>query len=281
MQQQTGHEGFAMGRCVQAAATVTSIAEGLAMVAGALAELPAVSARCLPELERGRVAAILADGWNLAAFTPTGAAVLSVLDAGGASIEVIGGVPASWGQGRRGDATPTVPTSATLSVGNVETVEGRGAEGEGCEGEGCETEGGEGTAGRGDGGDTSLDRATSHGAVRAARGAPPGRRIAAMGLVPGPDGAMIRMSCGLVLQLPAAAITDPVAVAPMLAWHAAMHAAERRGLPAPPRLAAAIDELDVEFGIPPRPAGRVAWARELADRVAQELGLAPRSMALA
>jgi hypothetical protein len=102
-----------------------------------------------------------------------------------------------------------------------------------------------------------------------------------MGLVPGPDGAMIRMSCGLVLQLPAAAITDPIVVAPMLAWHAAMHAAERRGLPAPPRLAAAIDELDHEFMIPPRPAGRAQWAAGLAARVAEELGLAPPQTALA
>jgi hypothetical protein len=262
MQYDAGHEEHEMGRGAQAAAPVAGIAEGLALVAGALAELPAVHATCLPELERGRVAAILVDGWNLAAFTPTGAVLLSVLDAGGASIELVGGVPASWGQGRRGDA-------GASHTGN----EGAGAEGRGAEGD----------EGEGDGGgrDTSLDRATSHGAVRAAWGAPPGRRIAAMGLVPGPDGAMIRMSCGLVLQLPAEAITDPVVVAPTLAWHAAMHAAERRGLPAPPYLAAAIDELELAFGIPPRPAGRVAWANELAARVDAELGLAPRAVALA
>jgi hypothetical protein len=122
---------------------------------------------------------------------------------------------------------------------------------------------------------------TSHGAVRAALGAPPGRRIAAMGLVPGPDGTLIRMSCGLVLRLPAAALTNALDVAHMLAWHAAMHAAERRGLPATPQVAAAIDHLDFEFDVPRRPAGRIAWASELAARVAEELGLAPASVPVA
>jgi hypothetical protein len=102
-----------------------------------------------------------------------------------------------------------------------------------------------------------------------------------MGLVPGPDGTLIRMSCGLVLRLPAAGIVDPICVAHMLAWHAAMHAAERRGLPATRQLAAAIDELDVEFGIPRRPGDRVPWAGVLAARVAEELGLVPRQVPIA
>lgn len=133
---------------------------------------------------------------------------------------------------------------------------------------GIEDEGNPGGAG-----DASIPRATSHGAVRAAWGAPPGRRIAAMGLVPGPDGELLRMSCGLVLRLPAAAIMDPMQVAPLLAWHAAMHAAERHGLPAPARLAAAIEGLRLAEGVPRRPAGRVAWAGALAARVAHELAL--------
>ena len=266
MMNSTGHGEPEAGRGPRAVAAASAVAEGLALVAGALAELPAVQANCLPELERGRVAAVLSDGWNLAAFTPTGAVLLSVLDAGGASIEVVGGVPATWGQGRRG---------LGARLGGFEG-EGRGAEGnrgvaaEGSRGD--EGEGSRGDEGIGDAGDVHVPRATSHGAVRAALGAPPGRRIAAMGLVPGPDGMLIRMSCGLVLRLPAAALVEPVEVARILAWHAAMHAAERRGLPATPQLAAAIDELDVELSIPDRPSGRVAWASALAARVASELG---------
>jgi hypothetical protein len=102
-----------------------------------------------------------------------------------------------------------------------------------------------------------------------------------MGLVPGPDGALIRMSCGLVLRLPAAALTDAYDVASILAWHAAMHAAERRGLPATPQLAAAIGHLDYEFEIPRRPAGRIAWATALAARVAAELGRGPAAIPVA
>lgn len=260
-----GHSGAGSG--LQA----VDVAEGLALVAGALAELPAVQAKCLPELERGQVEARLADGWNLAAFTPTGAVLLSVLDAGGASIEVMGGVPATWGRGRRGEA-----------MGIAEGTEGEGnegTEGEGIEGEG--SEGNEGEGQHGDVGDTNVPRATSHGAVRAAWGAPPGRRIAAMGMVPGPDGEMLRMSCGLILRLPAAAVDEPVDVAPVLAWHAAMHAAERRGLPASPQLAAAIDDLDRAFDIPRRPGDRVAWASALARRVAEELEVGVEGAALA
>lgn len=82
-------------------AAAAGLVEGLATFAGAVAELPAVRATCLPELERGRVSRVLVDGWNLAAFTPTGTLLLSVLDAGGASIELVGGVSATWGRGRR------------------------------------------------------------------------------------------------------------------------------------------------------------------------------------
>jgi hypothetical protein len=212
-------------------AGAAGVVEGIARFAGSVVELPAVQARCLPADERGRLADCLADAWNLAAFTETGAVLLSVLDAGGATIELVEGVDGE-GRGRGGS---------------------RGDEG-------------------GEGG--SLSRATSHGATAAAWGAPPGRRVAAMGLVPGPGGTVLRMSVGLVLRLPTGAITDPVRVAALLAWHAALHAAERRGMPCDGTLAAGLDAAATRLEMPRGPRGRVAWARGCAERVVAELALA-------
>ena len=93
-----------VNRGVSAAATdgataeVGSVVEGLATFAGAIAALPAVRSTSLADVERCRVSAVLADGWNLAAFTPTGALVLEVVDAAGARIEVAGGLPGGGGR---------------------------------------------------------------------------------------------------------------------------------------------------------------------------------------
>jgi hypothetical protein len=95
-----------------------------------------------------------------------------------------------------------------------------------------------------------------------------------MGLVPGPGGTVLRMSVGLVLRLPTDAIQDPVRVAPLLAWHAALHAAERRGMPCDDALAAALDQAAARLDMPRGPRGRVAWARGCAERVVAELALA-------
>lgn len=113
---------------------------------------------------------------------------------------------------------------------------------------------------------------TSHGTTRAVRGAPPGRRVAAMGLVPGPSGTVVQMSVGLVLRLPAGAIGDAFDIARTLSWHAAMHAAERSRMPAGPSLAAALERVARELEMPAGLRGRVAWAGHIADRVAAELG---------
>jgi hypothetical protein len=93
-----------------------------------------------------------------------------------------------------------------------------------------------------------------------------------MGLVPAPGGGLLRASCGLVLRLPAASIDAPLRVAAMLSFHAAMYAAERRSLPAAGELAAALDQLELELGLPRRPRERVAWADWVVDRVVEELG---------
>jgi hypothetical protein len=200
--------------------SAASVVAGLATFAGAVVELPAVRTASLVDVEqRGRVAAVLADGWNLAAFTPSGALVLDVLDAAGARIELLGG-----GSGASGGEV----RSGVASHGNA--------------------------------------------SAPAAWGAPPGRRIAAMGLVPGPGGGVIRASCGLVLRLPATALVAPDETAVVLAWHAAMHAAERRAMPAPPRLSDALDLVEVRLGLPRAPRGRVAWATGVALRVVDELG---------
>ncbi len=222
-----------------AGAGIASVVEGLAAFAGAFAALPAVRSTSLADVERCRVSEVLEDGWNLAAFTPTGALVLEVVDAAGARIEVAGGLPGAWGRVRGG---------------------------EGVEG----TEGAEGR--RAQGGDRRIQRATSHGAVRAAWGAPPGRRVAAMGMLPAPGGGQVRASCGLVLRLPAAAVDTPLRVAAMLVFHAAMYAAERRVLPAEGELGSVLDRLELELGVPRSPRGRVAWADWIVDRVVEELG---------
>lgn len=226
-----------------------SVADGLAAFAGAFAALPAVRATSLAEVERCRVSAVLADGWNLAAFTPTGALVLEVVDAAGGRIEVAGGMSDGWGRVRHGEGS--------AGVAGIEGAAGRGDEGI------------EGLGGRRD---ERLSRATSHGAVRAAWGAPPGRRVAVMGMMPGPGGGMVRASCGLALLLPAAAIDTPLRVAAMLSFHAAMYAAERRTLPSDGALAVALDQLELELGIPRGPRGRVAWADQVVDRIVEELG---------
>jgi hypothetical protein len=83
---------------------------------------------------------------------------------------------------------------------------------------------------------------------------------------------VIRASCGLVLRLPATALVAPDETAVVLAWHAAMHAAERRAMPAPPRLSDALDLVEVRLGLPRAPRGRVAWATGVALRVVDELG---------
>lgn len=228
-----------------ATARIGSVVEGLAAFAGAFAALPAVRSTSLADVEQGRVSAVLEDGWNLAAFTPTGALVLEVVDAAGARIEVAGGMPGAWGRVR-----------GTAREAGVEGVEG--------------VEGAEGRRARGD--DRRMQRATSHGAIRAAWGTPPGRRVAAMVMVPGPGGGLVRASCGLVLRLPAAAVDTPLRVAAMLTFHAAMYAAERAALPADGMLAVALDHLDLELGIPRSPRERVAWADSIVDRVVEELG---------
>lgn len=246
-----GRIGRRDGDAAASAVGIAELVDGIARVAGALAELPAVAVRCLPEGERERVATSLAAGWDLAAFTPTGAALMQVLDAGGARIEVVADRAGERRRGAGGEG--------------IEGIEGA----EGTEG----NEGNEGTHGDATRGDAGFPRATSHGATRAARGAPPGRRVAAMGLVPGPSGALVQMSVGLVLRLPVSALADAVEVARTLAWHAAMHAAERMRMPAEPVLAASLAALDAEYAVPPGPRGRVAWATELADRVLAELGI--------
>lgn len=210
------------------AAGAVAVVDGIARFAAVAAELPAARAGSLGD-DEGRVAELLARGWDLAAFTPTGALLLEVLDAAGARVEVVQGASATWG--RRRGAYP-----------------GSGGEGE-------------------------LSRASSHAPAVAAWGAPPGRRVTAMGLVPGPDGDLLRASCGLVLRLPAAAVDGVVRVAWMLAWHAAMHAAERRVLPADGRLAGALEALALEVGIPRALRERVAWADALASQVVTEIGL--------
>jgi hypothetical protein len=127
-----------------------------------------------------------------------------------------------------------------------------------------------------------ISRSNSHGAIPAAAwGPPPGRRVAAMGLVPGPDGALLRMSVGLILRLPASAVGDAVSVAHLLAWHAAMHAAERRSMPATGELAAALERVDHALAMPRGPGGRVAWGRACAEQVLRELGCQLGAPALA
>ncbi len=213
------------------AAGAAAVADGIARFGAVVAELPAARSEALGDAEEGRIAELLARGWDLAAFTPTGALVLEVLDAAGARVELVPGVPADWGRRRVQPARP----------------------------------GGEG--------DPFHER-TSHAQAVAAWGAPPGRRVSAMAMVPGPDGDLLRASCGLVLRLPAAAVDGVVRVAWMLAWHAAMHAAERRAMPAGGRLAAALDEVALELDLPRTLRGRVAWADEVAARVVAEIGLA-------
>ncbi|MCW2926233.1 MAG: hypothetical protein JWM86_201 [Thermoleophilia bacterium] len=226
-----------MGRSETHGTGVEGLVEGIARFAGAVVELPSVAVPCLPEGERDRVATRIAAGWDLAAFTSTGEVLLQVLDAGGARIEVV------------------------VAGGAVATREAEGAEG---------------TEGNRDGeqrGGADFPRATtSHGAIRAARGTPPGRRVAAMGLVPGPSGTVVQMSVGLILRLPATAIGDAFDIARTLAWHAAMHAAERIRMPAEPRLAAALEHVARELEMPRGMQGRVAWATRIADQVAEELG---------
>lgn len=209
-------------------AGAAALVDGLARFAASIVEVPASGATSLEDAEGGRATELLGQAWDLAAFTPTGALVLEVLEAAGARIELVGGVPATWGRRRR-----------------------RRMEGEG-----------------------EFRPVSSHAPAVAAWGAPPGRRVTAMGMVPGPDGDLLRASCGLVLRLPVAAIDDVVRVAWMLAWHAAMHAAERRAMPAHGRLAAALDAVDLECAIPRAIRQRVAWADRIAARVVEQVGIA-------
>lgn len=237
--------------------------EGLARVAAAWAELPARRAGVLP-VDEGRAAATLAAGWDLLAFSPTGELLVELLEAAGARVELVQGVPATWGRGRR---------RGRGRGGATAGGEARGVGG--ALGGGPQREGGEGV---GDG--TPIPRATSHGPTAAAWGAPPGRRVAAMGVVPGPDGAMVRASCALVLRLPQQALDRADRVAWILAFHGAMHAAERRSLPSPPRLAASLEGLFAAVGAPDRVGDQVSWALGVAGGAAGELGLDPACLEL-
>lgn len=231
---------------VVGAAGAAAVADGLARFAASVVDLPAVGASSLADAdEGGRAAELLGRAWDLAAFTPSGALVLEVLDAAGARVELVGGVPAAWGRRRdQGRVHPGGASECRL----------------------CELDRGEGEG--------EFPPVSSHARAVAAWGAPPGRRVTAMGMVPGPDGDLLRASCGLVLRLPAAAIDDVVRVGWILAWHAAMHAAERRAMPARGRLAAALDQVDLEFAIPRVIRERRAWADRVALRVVGEIGLA-------
>lgn len=229
--------------------TDAGLAEGLARVAAAWGALPAHRTAALAP-DEGEAAATLAAGWNLLGFSLIGELLAELLDAGGARVELVRGVPATWGSGRRGHG-------GGCCEGAIKT----GAGGEGGD-RACE----EGRAG------ARIPRATSHGPAAAAWGAPPGRRATAMGLVPGPDGALLRASCALVLRLPQQAVVTAERVVHMLAFHGAMYAAERRALPAPPRLDAALAALSASAGMPAHPSEHVAWAIRLAAHVGRELG---------
>lgn len=99
------------------------VVAGLAVFGAVVAPIPARSAACLaPSAERAaqRAAESIAAGWNLLSLSPAGSALVGVLDAAGARIEV-GGAPqlvragrAQEGAGCSPAGVPCAPCSGRL-----------------------------------------------------------------------------------------------------------------------------------------------------------------------